>query len=274
MAQPGRQQGQAGLNVAAVVVPVQQGGGRKRVAQVVQARAALPGPDTDPGGLDQAGEGVREVVGVQPGAAGRDEERGRAGGGAQPLAGLGVATQSGDGACVQGDLAGLAELGIPDGEHAIVEVDIGAVQPAGLAGAHAGHRQQAQQCPPGQRPKRRPQRIRRGQQRGDLVRRIQMRGDAPVVVGQEVGGWNLGGRVQHLEVPGEAAHHHQPTAPVHLVGAARRAGRPGQRSVGGDVAGALLFEVADEATQPLAERGQLEPEPATHRQVGFGVLAD
>jgi hypothetical protein len=93
-------------------------------------------------------------------------------------------------------------------------------------------------------------------------------------VGQDVGGWDLGGRVQHLEVAGEAAHHHQPTAPVDLVGAAWRCGRPGQRRVGGDDAGAALLEVADEAEQPGAKRGQLEPQRAAHRQVGLGVLAD
>jgi hypothetical protein len=71
-------------------------------------------------------------------------------------------------------------------------------------------------------------------------------------------------------MPGEDPYHHQPPAPIDLIGAPAGSGRPRHSTVGGDGGGTHGVEVVDETHQFGPEGGQLEPQPAAHRQVFFG----
>jgi hypothetical protein len=174
---------------------------------------------------------------------------------------------------VQRHLAGLGELAGPDGHHAGAGIGVAAVQAAGLADAHPGHGQQCDERGVVQRPQRVRERGRRLDQGVDLLGREQVGGDAPVAVGHQLGGRDLGRRVQRAQMPGEDAYHRQPVIPVGRVHVGPGLGGPGDGEVGGDVAGACLFEVLDEVHQPAALAHQAEPEGPAHRQIVADGLA-
>ena len=70
MSEVGRQQRQPGVHVAAVAIPVQQGGDGEGVSQVVRAGPASFRTGGQPGSLGQAVELQVDVVIDQPGAGG------------------------------------------------------------------------------------------------------------------------------------------------------------------------------------------------------------
>src|SRR6266481_5807070 len=83
----------------------------------------------EPGVTGQAGERGLDGVVDQPGARWGDEEARRPRLGAQRVEGGGM----------QRHLAALSELRVPDGEHALVEVDVIPVEADPLANAHPRH---------------------------------------------------------------------------------------------------------------------------------------
>ena len=74
--------------------------------------------------------------------------------GAEPIACRGVGAERGGDRRVQGDQPHPVELGVPDRDHALDEVDVGAGQRHRLAEAHAGRGQQPEQRPIGGGPQR------------------------------------------------------------------------------------------------------------------------
>ena len=150
-----------------------------------------------------------------------------------------------DGARVQRNLSGLAELGLSDPQHAAGQVDVVAVQAQRLADAQPGHRQQPDQGLEGGRPQRRAELAGRGHQRGDVGIGIQV-GHGPVRSGwEQAWRWHLVTGVDGVQVPGEGAHHREPVTPP-LRAAVEGQARPGQRRVGGDRVGAVGVQIADE----------------------------
>src|SRR6185312_3891311 len=89
----GTQQREPGRDVTAVAVPGQQGGHGEAVAQVVNPGPTCPGRGGDPGRVEYLGEGVRDVVGVQPPAPAVEEERRRRRVRAEQVAAAGVDPQ-------------------------------------------------------------------------------------------------------------------------------------------------------------------------------------
>jgi hypothetical protein len=82
---------------------------------------------------------VRVAV-EEPGAGSRDEERLLAWARAELVTAKRVGSQRLDGAWVQRDFSGLAELGLPDLQPAGGQLDVVAVQPQGLTDAQPRHR--------------------------------------------------------------------------------------------------------------------------------------
>ena len=136
----------------AVAVPVEHGRDGESVPEVVQPRGAPPGRGLDARRRDERGERVLDIAPVQRPAAAVHQERARLRLGECPVPGLLVAARRGDRGRVQKDLPGFAELGVEDDEHPRFQADVAPEQAAGLALAHAGHGQQADQRPPGRRP--------------------------------------------------------------------------------------------------------------------------
>ena len=127
-------------------------------------------------------------------------------GGAEPVPRGGVGTERGGDRRVQGHKAYPVELRVPDGDHALGEVDVGAGQRRRLPQAHARRCQQPEQRPIGGRPQRWLQPLGRDAVSGDLARRV------------DVGRWVAGagppaaraagprGGVDGVQVAGEAAY--------------------------------------------------------------------
>jgi hypothetical protein len=106
-----------------------------------------------------------------------------------------------------------------------------------LAHPQPGDRQQADQRLVVQRPQRVLERGGCTHQSGDLLRRVEMRGDPPVAAGHQFGRRDLGGRVDGAQMPGEEAHHCQPAVPAGRIHAGARAHGPGDGELGGDAGG-------------------------------------
>jgi hypothetical protein len=271
VSEPGRQHRQPRWNIAAVAVEVGQGGDGEAMPQIVQPGPAPPRRDGDPGQIDQAGEGAREVVDVQAGAAGADEETRRAAVRAPPVTVLPIVPQRRHGRRMQEQPPRLAELRIQNNQRRGIEVDVIVVEAAGFALAHAGDGEQSDQRLPGRRPQRWAQPTGGVDERADLAGRIQMRRDPAPMVRQRVLGRDLAVGVQGLVVAGEDPYRHQPPRQIAVVAAAAASRcRPLQRQLAGDPVAADRLAVVDERHQLRCLGGQLEPQRPPHRQIVLG----
>jgi hypothetical protein len=115
------------------------------VAQIVQARTTPTRRRTDARAVDEFGEGVGDVVGIQASAADGHEKAGRGRCRAPVVAVAFVVAQRGDSAGVQEYLTEFAELGVSHHQHAGVHIDVVTIKVAGLAFAQAGYREQSDQ---------------------------------------------------------------------------------------------------------------------------------
>jgi len=239
----------------------------------MKAGPAQRRPRADPGVADDAGErGLHGVV--DQALTGRgDEEARRPGAGIQLAAPLRVGPERGQGAGVQRDLPTLAELGIPYGQYALVPVDVVPVQAEHLAGPHARRAQQADQRLVGGGANRRGERAGRAHQRGDVSVGIQVGGGPAFRPGEQPGRRHLGGRVESLQVAGEAPHCAQPVAQVGRVSVVSRQRGPGQRQLGGDGGRAGCLQVGDEVLQQPGVALEPGTQRAAHRDVVAGRLA-
>ena len=107
---------------------------------------------------------------------------------------------------------------------------------------------------------------------GDLGGGIQAWGGAVVVAGQQVGWWDLGRRVEGVQMPGKTSDDRQPGGPPDR----RRTDRlpcPGHRNVDGDGRHSCVLEVVNELQQQPAVPVQLVAQRAAHRQVLLGPSA-
>ena len=154
VAEPGGQQREPGLDVPAVAVPVQQRRDGEGMPQVVQPRARRPGgalmPAARPAGerLVDVGpsSGLPRLLTRNVPARGSGNAWSRAAhrrAARRPRSGGGTPART----CRTWSRA--------IDERPVVQVDVVAAEAAGLALAHAGHGQQADQRPPGRRPERR-----------------------------------------------------------------------------------------------------------------------
>jgi len=173
---------------------------------------------------------------------------------------------------VQRHLARLAELAVDHGQQLGVEVDLAFVQPDGLTDSQAADGEQADQCLVGGGLQRRREHSGRVHQRLDLGRGVQVRRPLSVADRQQIGGRDLAGRIEGLEMPGEATHHRQPTLPPDRIRSGRLC-RPRHRRLGGDGVGPDVVQIADELQQQLALSVELVAQGPAHRQVLLGGLA-
>ncbi len=111
VAEVGGQHRHAGRHVGAVAIPAQQGGHSKAVAQIMRTGPALRRARLQAGSAHQVEPGKMSVAVEEPSAGEGHEERGADRAGAEPITLARVRSQGLDGARVQGDLSGLAELG-------------------------------------------------------------------------------------------------------------------------------------------------------------------
>ena len=144
--EPGGQQRQPGLPVLACGVGVQHRADSEGVPQVVDAWPARRRPWREPGQLGPAG-------GTRCGRCSRSAGSRRwrrttpvvAGGRGEPVTQSLIAAQRVDGAGMQRQLPGLAELAVPHQRAARWQVDVAAVERDRLPDPDAGHRQQPDQ---------------------------------------------------------------------------------------------------------------------------------
>ena len=183
----------------------------------------------------------------------------------QPVPLVQIVPQRSNRSRVQHQFSGLAELAVPHQQQPALGVEVVPVGRERLADPHAGHGQQRDQCADRRPPQRRGQRLRRRDQRGDVGRRIQVRDRPPCPPGQQIGGRDLHGRVEGVQVGGEAPHHRKPVCPpVHVAGG--QAG-PGQRRVDSHHRGACVLEVVEELAEQLLWAHQPISQRAAHGQV-------
>ncbi len=209
MTQPGRQHRQPGLHVEPVAMPTNQGVHRERVAQPVDRGPAVLRSGPEPRPADQRLEHLAHAL-VGDAAAGRMDEQGRrARRGGQHGAPSQVGAQGRDRGGVDDDLPGLSELRLPDGDQALGQRHIGAVEPDGLTDAHPGHHHQPDEGLAGgsrQRPAGLPCDF---EERSDVGFGVQIR-VGPPPWRQPPSLRDLGGRVGGLQPGGEAPDDAQP----------------------------------------------------------------
>ena len=131
MAEVGRQQRHVRPDIDAVSIPAEQGAHGEAVAQIMRPRPASRRARLQSSAADQTQPGEVGVVVTDAGAGDGDEQRRVPRPRAEFVAAAGEGGQRADRAGVQRDLPGLAELGLPDVEHTVVEVDVVAVEPEG-----------------------------------------------------------------------------------------------------------------------------------------------
>jgi hypothetical protein len=137
MTEIGGEEVHALADVVAGAVPVHDGADRERVTKIMESRSTGVGAGLEAGHLGQPVEDPLHVDVLEAGPERRDEE------GASSALGeattvLVVIPQSQDGARVQHQFPGLAELGIANDEESLIHVDVLAVEPDSFTGAHAG----------------------------------------------------------------------------------------------------------------------------------------
>src|ERR1039458_2500455 len=113
------------------------------VAKVVWPGTALRRARPQPRFAHEAERRQMEVAVEDPRARRGEEERVGARLRAELVPALGIGAQRFDGALMQRNLAGLAELRVTDDKETIVEVDVTAIEPEGLADAHPGRVEEA-----------------------------------------------------------------------------------------------------------------------------------
>jgi hypothetical protein len=177
-----------------------------------------------------------------------------------------IAAQRVDRGLVQEDHALVAELGPTHQQPPITEVDVGRVESEAFPEAQAGDRKQPDQRLVGHCPPRRGQFCGRSHEGGDVGRGVQIRRHPASAAAQQALGGDLGGRVDALEMSGEAPHDSQALTPPGGGGVDRQHG-PRQRELSGDVLGAGGGEVGDEVGQQDAVTGQGETEPAADSEI-------
>ena len=202
----------------------------------------------------------------ESGADGGEEERGHDRAGMQLVAPAGVGGERGDGACMQRDLARLAELGEADRQDAFGEVDVVAVESEGLTDAEPGDGQQPDEGLEGGRPQRRTHRSGGGHQRGEVDVGIQVGRGPMTPAGQQTDRGHLVGGVDGMQVTREAPHHRQPLRPP-VRRAVGRKGGPCPRRVSGDRVGPVRLHVGDEVSEQQRGALQLVPEGPANGEV-------
>src|SRR6266566_1176393 len=139
VAKVGRQRREAGLNVFAVAIPVDQRVNGERVAQIVNVRADRR-LSSNTGGVDELPKGDQDVGVQEAGANERDEKAGRLTRRLELVTLAGIGGQRPNRAGLQRHLAGLAELGRPYYCQPLFPVKVGIIQSDRLADSHAGGR--------------------------------------------------------------------------------------------------------------------------------------
>jgi site-specific DNA recombinase len=152
MAQVGAQPGQASLDIDAVAIPAQDGAHGETVPCVVDAGPAPVRAWREPGAAQQARERLLNGPVDQPSTRRGHEETRRRRRTSRPVAQRCVAAQRIDGAGMKCQLPALRELGVPDDQHAVVPVEVIAVESNQLCDPGPGHHQQCDQCFVGGRP--------------------------------------------------------------------------------------------------------------------------
>ncbi len=218
VAQERREQRHARGDIGAVAIPAEQGADREAVAQVMWPGPAFRRARLEAGAADQIEPPEMRVAIEQSCAGRRDEERAVAWTGDQLVAATGVAGQGVDGARVQWDLPRLSELGLPDPQHTVVEVDVVTVEPERFPDAHTGDRQQSDQGLEGDGPQRRTELVSRGHEHRDVGIRVQI-GRGPMGLRRpQPGRRHLMACVDGMEVTSERPHRREAMAPPFQAG--------------------------------------------------------
>jgi hypothetical protein len=234
----------------------------------MHARAAGPCPDSRRGG--DLAEVPAGSAAVQGGARAGQEERSRAGPGAEPVALGRVLAQRGGRGGVQRDQPLAAVPGLADRDHSGVQADVAAAQGDGLADPHARDGKKPEQGLQAAGQQRRPDGPRPGEQPADLVFAPEIRGTAVASRGEHACRGYLGGRVQDVQPGSEPPYRAGPGCPLgRLRGGGlacpvnRVPGDNGRRS-GGLKVGAELAEQLFLAFEPVS---QCPPQPEVVRDV-------
>ncbi len=151
---------------------------------------------------------------------------------------------------MQRHIARLTELRATDGQDAVCEIDIIAIELQRFTASHTGRRIQAEEGGIGVRPqagygRKLPRCI---EQAGNLFVAVDVRGRTLVTIGQQVGRRDGGPRVDGAAILREASNCSQATGPFGGLHGGRL-GRPRQGQLGRDVAHACVIGEHNEALQ-------------------------
>ena len=248
-------------------IPAKDRRGGKCVPGVVDPGPATRRAGAKAGGAHEAGEDLLDRHVDEPRAEGGDEEARRLRLATQLVSQPGVVPQGPHGARMQRQLPALVELRGGDHEHAVVEVHVAGIEANQLTDARPGHLQQADQRLVGSGTQPRRQRAGGRHQRGDVVLGVQ-EGDRPAVLpGEQAGRWHLGGRIEGLQVAGEAARDREALAQIRRMGLLARSKRPGHCQLRGERRSTRGLRVGDEVAEQPRVVLQLEAEAAADRDV-------
>jgi hypothetical protein len=167
----------------------------------------------------------------------------------------------------------LAELRPPYRDHLLLPVDVVPVEAHRLPRAHAGGGDEPDEGLVGGSSQRRAQGPGGRHQRRDIGVGVQVGVDTAGPEGQQVTRWDLGVRIESLQIAGEPAHQGQAPGPPNR-GAARRLGGPGQCQLGGDRRGASRFQVGDELRKLDAVIDVLAPQRAVQAEIVIEGLVE
>ena len=264
--QVGGQQRHPPVDVLTGPIPGQQRVHGKGMPEVIWARPGTGAASFQSDLADQLDERRVEFRAAHPPSPRRQEERRRGRCREASLTQAGIGAKRTDRARVQRHLPLFVVLSGAHVHHAVVQVDIFAVESERLGGATASDGQQPDQRLVTGCAQRRPQLSSGCHQRRDLLLGVDVGGDAGTVPGQQVAGRDLAGGIDRGQVPGETTHHREPLAPRKRMGVDGEP-CPRQRQLGGDPRRLGPVEELDEPFEHAPVLGHREAEPAADAQV-------
>ncbi len=196
----------AGLRGPCPLIRIEECADGEAVPEVMEPRPTGGRARRQAGAPHQAMEGPLDIRVQQPRAGRGDEHRRRPRRRARPVTASHVGLQRVDRARIDRHLARFSKFGQANRQHVIGGIDIATVEREGFPDSHASDRQESEQRAIGGDAMRRAQRPRRGDERAQLVIGVEVGSRPRVAPRQDVGGWHLRGRIDCMDVDGEAAH--------------------------------------------------------------------
>src|ERR1019366_2611918 len=240
----------------------------KRMSQMVDARPFGFGLPSDRGG--DPVEGRSHALGEQGGADARDAKGRRPWVWTRAAPSRPIRAERMGRALLERDEARPTALGLADREDTSGEIDVAPLETDCLPDPHAGRPKQSEQRLAGDRPKSRLELASSLHEPEDFGLFPQVGRRTLVAGAKYVVRWDLGLRVDRLQVTGEPAHHRQSVCPLNRLDALWELGE-GHRMLRGERRHSGGLEVVGELREHVAVEPQSEAERTAQRQVVLDV---